>query len=474
MRWQSAPIWKLVLAIALGCAGTAHGAEVLRESATGFPLCVPVGNGSSSIYFRWSPKYFAREIRALRAAGDCRGYRNALADLELQWDVMDVARDYPELDPQLRRELKQVEQGAKKLHEDLDAEDWLRKNPITRFDKQLNRELSSKYGQIFAANVFKAHVEQQARNRNYLQRVLETMRRGGTGSERPLAHLKGQIKLVVSLGLGWEERYGISAPWYLEQTLEDMKALGLDVHILKRDPFGALDENIQTIVPELKEELAGAQDIVFVSLCKGTPELLAALAEINKTVDDSKLSQGRILGYINLSGMLGGAINAEASEQVVLPRLFAPLLRLIPVAGVSDFGGMIGAIDKMKAAVVEKVLEEAAPHLDKDMFYVNVTGAPMSASFLKRSSPLKPVIWYNNRNAFVEAANDGFLELPDTLIPESISTNQVTLVFDSSHMLLDGEFHGHDLADRATRRRMYYAVLKEVLKRDWQYVASVD
>ena len=244
------------------------------------------------------------------------------------------------------------------------------------------------------------------------------------------------------------------------------------VTFLKKDAYGTVENNVEQMIPQLKERLGGEEDLILISLCKGTPELFAALARVNQDMNQS--SQARIIGHINLSGMLSGAIFSDFAKELIFPKIIAPLLKLIPFAGVADSGKMVDALEFMKTSIIETVLQDAAPYLRKDLYTINVTGAPMDNSLMETDSPMKFVVKYGVRNAFIDSANDGFLELPSTLVPQSISTNQATLVVNSSHMLSDGDFYGYKLNDESNRRQLYFSVISEIIKKDPQYAGLLQ
>jgi hypothetical protein len=164
--------------------------------------------------------------------------------------------------------------------------------------------------------------------------------------------------------------------------------------------------------------------------------------------------------------MLSGAIFSDFAKDIVLPKVVAPLMKLIPFDSVRDSARMVDAIEYMKTSVIESTLQTATPDLDKSIFYVNITGAPMTAHVFEGKSPMRPILTYNVRNEFVDSANDGFLEMPSTLIPESVSHNQVSLILDSSHLLSDGMLDEFKIEDENNRRILYYTVVKTILERE--------
>lgn len=436
---------------------------IFRDQINQFPRCVETNKKDQRLFFSWTDEALTRKI--LIAHVDyipCEKYAEILSDKTISWMKFNPKK-YPRFSDSLLNELKQVEEKGNILRAQSDLDEFLSKNPIEKYTLAVNKELTKKYGQLFSARVFRKKIEEKPENKEFLNKVLADLSNKKLNIEAPFKYLDSKVRLVVSFGLGWEEKYGRTVPYYIEDFLSEMKGLGLPVTFIKKDPFGTVEENVQKMLPGLREALLSGEDLIFVSLCKGTPELLRAEAELMK--HDEKNRYGKILGHINLSGMLSGAIFSDFAREVVLPKVVAPLLKLIPLAAVRDNAKMVDAIEYMKTSIIEENLKASKAHLDKDIFYVNITGAPMTNLVLEGSSPMKPIVKYGSKTGFIESANDGFLEMPNTLIPESISKNQVTLVLDATHILSDGDLHGFKISDKRNRRALYYSVLKTVIEK---------
>lgn len=433
----------------------------VRRDKKGFPLCLPLENGQGQVFIKWRDLPLSREIDLFFSERSCRDYDFVIRDPEFTWSGL--SPNYKHLiHPQVFDELLQVQQKTNELRKHFFVSDYFLENPIENYTVETNRQLTRKYGQVFSALVFKQLIEKEQQNKILKEKVLYHL--ADKNKKKSLSALAGKVRLVVSFGLGWEESYKKSTAFYISDFLKDIKSLGLPVTYLKKDPYGTIPENVEAILPQLQNVLNGEEDIILISLCKGTPELLAVLAEINRASTTAK--GARVLGHINLSGMLSGAIFSDFAKEIIVPKLAAPLLKVIPFKAVRENARMIDALELMKSSIVEETLKRAAPFLNHDLFTINVTGAPMSDYVLKGNSPMKPVIHYGLRNAFIDSANDGFLELPSTLLPASHSLNQATLVMDSTHMLSDGHFEGHALAAEENRQSLYFSVIETVIKKD--------
>lgn len=436
--------------------------EVTREAANSFPRCVDnynaTKNNSYNIFFRWKDRNIDRVVEATFSTESCSNYKRVLKDSELIWEKAEVLRPFIPLS--IFSELKQIEQKTNILRSELLASDYLKKHPIEEYTVETNRNISKQYGQLFSAQIFKEWIESKKENNELRAGILSDLRSHKSPVERPFADLSEKVKIVVSFGLGWEEKYNRTTPSYITNFLRDIKSLGLPVLFLKNNPFGKVSDNIEKIIPSLEAEIDSGKDLILISLCKGTPELLAAEADLAKNN-----KRGKILGHVNLSGMLGGAIFSDFAKEIILPKIVAPFLKLIPSDQIRDSAKMVDALEYMKSSVIEKTLIHSAPDLDKDIFYINITGAPMTNEVFHGNSPMKPILQYNIRNTFVNSANDGFLEMPNTLIPAYISQNQASLVLDSSHLLTDGRLEEFKIEQESNRRILYYSVIKTILKK---------
>lgn len=424
---------------------------IIREKGNNFPRCVENFEGKS-LHFKWNRRALTRVVKYSLSGKPCTP-----KDIISNWKVLDQ-KIRAKLSPELNFELDQIALKANVLREEKTAAEFIEKNRITEYTRELNRELTPKYGPIFSAEVFRELVERKSGNREFRNYVLSALRKDGV-TDKPFASNRDKVTLVVSFGLGWSDDYGIAAPYYIKDFLSDIESLGLEVVYLKKNPFGSIKGNVRRIIPQIEEELKKDKKIIFLSLCKGTPELFSALSQIH----DPDLRK-KIIGHVNLSGMLSGTFFADITMSVLIPRLLSPFLKIIPVQAVKDAGKMASSTSYMKSSVIAQTLAEAKPSLPEGILTVNVTGAPMSDRVMNNGSPMGAILKYNSWQKFLVSATDGFIELPHTLVPEDLASNQVSLVLDASHMLSDGFIEEFALKDRDTRRKLYQSILSFILK----------
>lgn len=435
--------------------------EIVRDNR-GLPICFEDNQNKISVHFSWVDSYLTRDLLVSYSLDNCKDKIRTNGRIDLNWNKI-TQKQIVQLPKDLQFEIKQWQEKASKIRETAEAKKYIEESNITDYTLELNRSLSRDYGQMFSARVFQQVIESKVENKNFKEKLKQKIINKKLIENR-FSKLKDNVVIVVSFGLGWEERYNKTAPFYLKDFIYDIKSLGIPVVFLKRNAFGTVHDNIEKITPQLLSVLKSGKEIIFVSLCKGTPELMAAEANVLRSNELSV--KAKILGHVNLSGMLGGAFFSDYSKEVVFPKLVAPLLKLIPTDLTNDSAQMIEAIDYMKNSIIETTVRNAIPEIERDRLYINVTGAPMSNQVLENKSPMIPILKYNFKKKLIDGASDGFLELPKTLIPQELSNNQLTLVLDSSHLLSDGEIDGIRIDDKMNRRILYNTIIEEILIRN--------
>lgn len=431
----------------------ARGAEVAREKK-GFPRCVENVAGKN-LFLKYSKRSLSRVIRYNLSTKSCSDWRRDPP--RSNWKVLD--EQTKALVPEsLRWELEQIALKTEIFREERTAAEFVDRRNITEYTRELNRELTPKYGPVFSAMVFKELVERKPRNKEFRQYVLSELNKPES-QETPFAEYRKDVKLVVSFGLGWSHTFGLGAPVYIRDFLSDIESLGLDVVYLDKNPFGTIEGNVRRMTPQLEEQLKDDRKIILLSLCKGTPELLSALKS-----SITPETREKIIGHVNLSGMLTGTFFADIARSIFVPRLLSPFLKIFPIKAMQNAAKMAEAATYMKTSIVSETLSDVRGVLSDDTMTVNVTGAPMSNRIMESKSLMAPILKYNSWQKFLVSANDGFIELPHTEIPEELAPRQVSLILDASHMLSDGHLDQHSIGDEATRRKLYQAILRFILK----------
>ncbi len=425
---------------------------IVRQKSNQFPRCVEDFSEGKNLFFKWNRGRVTRTIRYKISHTSCSV---RIAGMH-GWKILDQNLK-SKLPDDLNFELQQIEKSANVLRAEKTAAEYIDANNIQTYTRELNRELTPKYGPIFSTEVFKELLERKSGNKDFRAYVLSALRTPGI-TDKPFADKKDKLTLVVSFGLGWSDEYGIAAPYYIKDFLADIESLGVEVVYLKKNPFGMIKNNVRRIIPQLEDVLKKDKNVILLSLCKGTPEILSAVSAIQ----DESLRK-KIIGHVNLSGMLSGTFFADIAMSVLVPKLLSPFLRILPVKSLQDAGRMAGSASYMKSSVITETLNEVTNRIPEGVLTINITGAPMSGRVMKNGSPMAAVLKYNYWQKFLVSANDGFIELPHTLIPDDLSSRQVSLMLDSSHMLSDGYLEEFELRDRDTRRKLYQSIVAFIL-----------
>ncbi|MFL5784039.1 MAG: hypothetical protein ACJ76H_05460, partial [Bacteriovoracaceae bacterium] len=279
----------LVFIAFLSLSASAGSLTVFRDESH-FPRCVQ-GLEGKNLFFKFTRKTLTRVVRFKFSDQSCETWPMPYLT---GWKILDEKLK-AKLPDDLSFELEQVEKKAKELRTERTAAEYIDAHNITSFTRELNRELTPKYGPIFSAEVFREITERKPGNKDFRKYVLDSIRAG----EDLQIENKDKVKLVVSFGLGWSNKYGIAAPYYIKDFVADIESLGIEVVYLDKNPFGRVDANVQRIIPQIESELRKDKSVVFLSLCKGTPELFSALSDIQEPELRKK-----IIGHVNLSGML--------------------------------------------------------------------------------------------------------------------------------------------------------------------------
>lgn len=447
----------ILMVFSLSAMGEEQG--IFRDK-NGYPRCLENVEGKN-LFLKYARKSITRTVRFTFSKTPCKNWKHA--DLT-RWKKLDP-ETRSKLSEPMQFQIEQLEKKATAFRDERTVSEFIDKRNITSYTRELNRELTPKYGAIFSAEVFKELTERKPGNRDFREYVLGEMKKKPISE--PFTEYKEKVKVVVSFGLGWSDDFRKAAPYYIKEFLSDIESLGLEVVYLDRNPFGTVKNNVRRIIPQLESELQKDKRVILLSLCKGTPELLSALASIK----NHELKE-KIIGHVNLSGMLSGTFFADIAMSVIVPKLLSPFLKVIPIQTMKDAGRMASSASYMKSTIITETLGDVKGNIPDDIPTVNVTGAPMSDRVLRNGSPMAPVLKYNYWQKFLVSANDGFIELPHTIISEELAPNQVTLVIDSSHMLADGYLDNFELSKQEPRRALYQSILRFILRKSSTFDAS--
>jgi hypothetical protein len=397
----------------------------------------------------------------------------------LLWKTEKSAKLPKELSDDVLARLEQVRNGGNFYHPEPDAKSFLRSHPIQNFTLETNRTLARLFGKGFAGEVYQAWVESQGKNARFRKRYLSLLNEfegqsvsNDASKKAVAAKLKG-LHALVSMGLGWEEEISPSMPGYVRNFVTEIQETGVRTTILHRNALGTTEENIEMLIPQIEERLRAGEDVILFGLCKGSTEMLSAAAKILSPYLDSHRTQrnrprgyGRVVAIIDLSAMIRGTFFADFVGSIKASRFVGKLLRELPMDGAKEAGGYETALRSITVKHLDEVRDEFLPGLPSDAFYVDVAGVvPGNGLIANDTATMRTFQEIDRFEHLAVGANDGFIEYPGNILPESVSPNHVTLIFNGTHMLTDGKVGSFDLSDRTTRLSAYRALYFSVFER---------
>jgi hypothetical protein len=338
----------------------------------------------------------------------------------------------------------------------LTPKDYLEATQIETFDSVTNRNISNIYGKQFSAKVFKAFIEKNSTNlkfKNQLQNFIVNK-----STYIPIKN----VKIIVNMGLGWDFE-NADQPYYVKDFINEIKSLGYEVIFLSKYPYAPIEVNVESIRPQLRHILRDQNNkYILLSLCKGTPELLIAAAEIIKKENQLK---NKLIGFVNMSGMMGGTFfSSTRFDLVALTSLEKEVDNYSSKMNFEKFDRM-QTIVSLPSMTKARITKNLAPILNvsfDNIPAINISGALMSDTAIKNNSPLKMFISYNKALQLYPYANDGFIDVTESRLPTSMFKNQRSLILDSSHLLTDGNFEGLDLTKKTNRVLFYKAIIQSI------------
>ena len=362
------------------------------------------------------------------------------------------------------------------------AENFLSQHTIGLFTRDVNRKLTSTYGVGFAAEVFKRWLERQPGNAALKLRIRTAI---AEVKQDYALNLKNKIKnYSVLIEQGFMQTFGQNR---LQPLIDELHRLGVEVGQFRNDPVGSITENARRVHDQLfswmtfhsQQRSNLGNSVILICASKGVPEVLTALAQLNQ------------------ENRLEVSIRSAASTQIPAKHMSQPQ-KLVKVAAVITLAGMMEgsflsdwAGSGPQRLFIRKALNRDA--VDPAAIVTSLTGFfDMSTLALKRFSDsyhrFLPSIRYfsfvgiipgngigrdpdimNLQNqlsipyAAFHGANDGYIEYPGTVIPRAWGLPSNEIVFDSSHVILDGFYDGSDLQDHKVRQEIIDGIFKAIL-----------
>lgn len=446
--------------------------EVLSEKDDrGMPRCVypEFGGGGHGLLLRWDAhEKYRREIEYARiediglsmpgpmASADflsCSDWERIQERTDLNWRKLpEQSHEIGgyELPRSTLKALAQVRVGATELHSELTAEEYLDHHPIEQYDRDLNRDLTHRFGVGFTSEIFGAWTRSRPENRQLvedLHRHLENPQ-----AQEALASQFSDRTIIIANGIGNDPRGG-----RLKIIFQDFESFGIRTDAFDTGPYETVGDNSDQILRQLEEALGRGQKVILLGASKSYPEILRAVSRVR--------DPSGIQAIIAISGLTDGSLLADwLTDNFLYPfwRGLASLVHLfIPHADALN----LEVFRSVNTRKIRELYRDAAPRLPKHILYVNLIGV-MGGDGLTTEPSIRPLQNKLIRGTFNDyGANDGYVEYPGNQIPESWGLHSYSLVVNGSHQLTDGGFEDLSLGQAPTRRRFFQALFETLDER---------
>ena len=426
-------------------------------------------SASSPSDFNWSvnsvPKNCAYWQELLPAADRIPGFRFTATDVEVaEIEIPDSARE----------SLEQLALGGSKFRTEKNAEAYLSSHPGFDYTVQTNRQLTHDYGAAFSSQVYKSWIESFAANQQFKASVLENLKdRQSPSSQSPSSEKIREFtelpQITFFIVPGITEVIDVNLPEIKKgpatHVYEDLKSLGAKVHAVATGPLDYVEDNVEIIKTDLRALLSSGQNVILMGMSKGMAESIQALGQLGENPGYDSFT-GKVLGVINLSGLLRGTSYADFGHHNLLLQMLRSLN--------SVFGGdsyeYLRTAETLTTERLEPAFNQYTPLFPKRLLVLNITGI-IPGNGVATDPYMGALQKAINREMMPQLGiTDGNIEHPTTLFrPSEIDGQVYTMAFDSSHVLLDGFCSGFALSDPLVRKQMLKAILETFLDRMRSY-----
>ena len=370
------------------------------------------------------------------------------------------------LPDEVRASVEQVSYGGSTLRTSDDPKSFLPLiSSVDPYSLADNVKFSQNYGTPFAGEIYRSWIEAQPFNRD-LELDLYWQIKQTLGTDLPA---RTDVKILVVDGFGGglrrvselsdQDRADPRTPSILMGDVVDLlNQQGFDVEGIRTPPYGKFDDNVATVEAALQRALEGPKPIVFLSLSRGVGETMSAIADLRKNAKAQghlDAIEGRI-AVLSLSGLFKGSLIADFVRSNSLMRWFGFLLQRI--TGTTADGNLILSSADLTIPKMTQRYEENLADLPADLSIWNLVG--IVPKLKSRFDHLRPywddVAAVNQPN---HGAHDGLIEYPLMEAPRSDFKRARTLVFDSTHYLVDGEFMTFDMTKKDERETVFRTLL---------------
>lgn len=438
----------------------------VHSDQNGMPRCLETQGGGLLFIWNKADRY-SRKIRAIRIQDiPVRFYESPRRPCQ-DWNSYNVGGvprievpqgaaeiDGVSLPVTVQLALEQIRLGGKKYATPDENESLLESSePFTR---KRNRQLMRDYGIGFANRAYQASVENKPENQAFSGLVKAYLR----NEEAAPALSQRMAGITVLL-----------VPGYMQSPKNDrlsalrgfLGSMGLDIQMAPIVPTGDVASNSKIVARHLTDLLSENRSVILMGGSKGVPEMLSALAQVEQARKGlGAQAPGKVISVVNLAGMISGSFIVDWGKSwpqrwVVLNQLKTAAEDL-GVEWVSDEG-----FENMGTEFLTSWTKGYLPLLPKDIPYFSVLGVPRRDG-LVRDKEISSLQGEWSRKFYApHGGNDGYIEFPGTSLPAGVFPRHYELVFDSSHILLDGYFEGLDLSFPENQKRTFGALFQAVM-----------
>lgn len=443
--------------------------------SSGMPKCVQPARGESpgrGLLLRWTGDRFKREIhyaliedarKTLLFGTDpstfeCSNWKTFERHwYRLHWKTLtpedQVVGDYS-FDPDTWARISQLRRGASVFHPEATGEEYLQAHPIPKFTRELNRELTSRYGVGFVAEIYKAWEEQRPENAAFKASILGNLDKAKAASLPALSARYADRLVLIANGIGNDPKDG-----RLAVLKADFLALGIPTEMLITDPYGTMDENAATLGRQIEAQLVAGKKLVILGTSKAIPELSAVLASLEPKLegaDNKPAGYGTIESVVTVSGLYDGCVLADWFDRQWGTPVFNWVVGALGKVMDKLNHQALEAYREMRTDRVRQFLSERQGRMPKSIDYVNLIGV-IPGDGVAVDETILALQTYLLRPLIQEyGANDGYVEYPGTSMPSEWAPRIHRLVIDAGHPLTDGSFADeYSFTEEASRRQFF-------------------
>jgi hypothetical protein len=394
----------------------------------------------------WGRRLGSESFAWSRGELNCENWKSLIRDSRIRdWKFLPPDSESVSgyhIDSVTLRALAQVRAGGSRYRvEEKPEETFLRLGLADReYTLALNRELTRDYGIRYSVELYRLWVLSQPGNQRFKEAALESLQSSDQAIRMGERYFGVRILFARELAHAREELGGRFGP-----IVETLRSFGIAADPLQLEPLGSVRKNADRIFAQVSQVLDRGEDVILVGASKGSTDVLRALIQSPEIAQHKgqKPGRGRVLAFVNLVGVVGGSIIADATDRPGM----SWLLDAIAYLG-SQFAARIPhdarAISDLTSRGCSSLFRQAPGRLPNELLIVNVVAATPGngISLTPQLAKLQNLAVRRLRRHY--GAGDGYVEYPLNVVPKNWApgAKNFTLLVDSSHMLLDGSYEG--------------------------------